>query len=217
MLASYGKEAPKKSSPITLGKKEPQGPLWASMLRMLQSSVEAMNFQANKIDIQINLLNTLAMYVTRIDEQISNLNNLVKRAQPGAQECNRSLVFDKLPTLAKMMTKLLGDLKEVTNVKLQKCAGPAQADGTIATLITQAGHRYDAALHIIDEAVLLQHGNSRDSSAEGNYQAEVPIGTDPGEIPAPLTGTQESGQGQATTTDEPKHKKAKRRKSWNKT
>ncbi|KAJ1105324.1 hypothetical protein NDU88_002732 [Pleurodeles waltl] len=109
------------------------------MLRTLQNSLETMNFQANKMGIQISLLNTLGMYVAGITKQISNLNNLVKRAKAhvGAPEsycwCNILSVLGELATLPEVMTKLQGDLKEVANGRLKKSNGTKQADGAISS------------------------------------------------------------------------------------
>ncbi|XP_078503492.1 fibrocystin [Lissotriton helveticus] len=73
--------------------------------------------QADKMDIQISLLNTLAVYVAKIDERISNLNSLIRRAQETVdrpqQGCDCSPIVEKLCSLPGIMEKLVADLKEI--------------------------------------------------------------------------------------------------------
>ncbi|KAJ1084642.1 hypothetical protein NDU88_004788 [Pleurodeles waltl] len=43
---------------------------WPQLLQTLQSTVLALNYHSDKLDVQVDLLNTLASYVAGIDQKI---------------------------------------------------------------------------------------------------------------------------------------------------
>ncbi|KAJ1099211.1 hypothetical protein NDU88_004315 [Pleurodeles waltl] len=57
---------------------------WPQLLQTLHSTVLALNYHSDKLDVQVDLLNTLASYVAGIDQKIENLNQLISRAQTSA-------------------------------------------------------------------------------------------------------------------------------------
>lgn len=127
MLSSYDKNAPPCPRPLPPSKEEKreeskQEKAWPIALDILHRSADAMTYQANKMDIQISLLNTLAVYVAKIDDKISNLNNLIRRAQSGVdlpqQGSGCSPIIEKLSTLPVVMDKLLTDLKTFIKTKI---------------------------------------------------------------------------------------------------
>ncbi|KAJ1151491.1 hypothetical protein NDU88_004271 [Pleurodeles waltl] len=78
-------------------------------------------------------------------------------------------VLNKLAILPEVMTKLLGDLKEVASGRSQKDDNNKQADGAIAAFSPQAGHRDGVIEATTDEAREPHHANSRDSPAEVSH------------------------------------------------
>ena len=54
---------------------------WSTLLNTLQLATNAMNYQADKMDLQLALLSTLASHVANIDGRLVELSGLIKRVQ----------------------------------------------------------------------------------------------------------------------------------------
>ena len=51
--------------------------IWTTLLNTLHSAVKAMQYQSDKMEIQLSLLSTMATHIIGIDVKISNLNGLI--------------------------------------------------------------------------------------------------------------------------------------------
>ncbi|KAJ1188616.1 hypothetical protein NDU88_005375 [Pleurodeles waltl] len=136
------------------------------------------------------------MYITRIDEKISNLNNLIKRAQACTQGpvqcCICTPVIEKVSTLPETLSKLVGNLKEEVNVKPEKSKGRLQEEDVIYNYGNQAGQGDVWNMTIAEEVARPQNENPRHSPIEGKYQSVSTKGTDLGYVPFSSTGTSDS-------------------------
>lgn len=77
----------------------------------MQRTVDTLHFQSDKMDLQLTLLDTLAVYVGRIDEKLGQLNSLIGRAQQEAKlSCSCGPIIDKLAALPEIVSTLIEGL-----------------------------------------------------------------------------------------------------------
>ncbi|KAJ1131506.1 hypothetical protein NDU88_009842 [Pleurodeles waltl] len=62
---------------------------WPVLLRTFQTMADALSYHLDKMDVQVEILSSVATYVACIDKRIVDLNNLIKRAQ----EVTNDLLF----------------------------------------------------------------------------------------------------------------------------
>ncbi|KAJ1117094.1 hypothetical protein NDU88_005294 [Pleurodeles waltl] len=109
-----------------------------SLLKTIQSIVNAMFDHSVKMDIQSEVLNTVAAQVVVIDGKIAKLNkNLIKRAQDDTSELtpryNCSQVLQKLNTLPEFLGEVIEGLK-ASNWHEAKADSPSRVDVKIQAL-----------------------------------------------------------------------------------
>lgn len=94
------------------------GDAWASLLKTVQLLVEALQYQTDKMDLQLSLLNTLAVYVVAIAGKLGNLNMSLQGIQDFTltkhRTCGCSPIVDKLATLPSMLTDLCAQVKKAS-------------------------------------------------------------------------------------------------------
>ncbi|KAJ1132917.1 hypothetical protein NDU88_011218 [Pleurodeles waltl] len=59
---------------------------WPALLRTIQSMAIVLSYPSAKIYIQVEILSSVAIFVTGIDKRINHLNSLIKRAQEATNE-----------------------------------------------------------------------------------------------------------------------------------
>ncbi|KAJ1141088.1 hypothetical protein NDU88_007424 [Pleurodeles waltl] len=107
---------------------------------ILQLTAEALNLQYTKMDTQIKLLNTLAVFTSGIDSKIADLNNLIVRAQNSADSwlpacpCICSSILDKLSSLPGALSSVFEDLKRALALRL---ASNPMSDNPLQPSITR--------------------------------------------------------------------------------
>lgn len=105
--------------------------IWVSLLHTMQLSVNAIQYQSDKMDLQLSVLNSLSIFVANIDGKLAELNNLVRRAQAETQliqpNCSCITIVDKLATLPTAMDNLLSDIRDA--VKNNPLDGSARKRG----------------------------------------------------------------------------------------
>ncbi|KAJ1126566.1 hypothetical protein NDU88_004973 [Pleurodeles waltl] len=86
------------------------------MLKTIQSMADALTYNLAKIDVQVEVLNTITAYVAGIDNRIAELNNIIKRAQEDTRDLVPSCCCsDKLSSLLTLLEVVLDELKPVGN------------------------------------------------------------------------------------------------------
>ena len=95
---------------------KPETP-WAALLNTLEATFSAIRVQADKQDIQIDLLYALATYVNGIETKLKNLNDLIEWAQTATYtqqpHCHCDQLAEKLNDLALFQTN--GMTKDTNN------------------------------------------------------------------------------------------------------
>ncbi|KAJ1105113.1 hypothetical protein NDU88_002521 [Pleurodeles waltl] len=88
---------------------------WPQLLQTLHSTVLALNYHSDKLDVQVDLLNTLAFYVAGIDKKIENLNQLISRAQTSANyvklTCCCSPTIESLSPFPTFLSSVVCEIK----------------------------------------------------------------------------------------------------------
>lgn len=130
---SFSTDQTKKSSKESSQRKEQNTSTWNSLLNTIQLDVEALQYQSEKMEIQLTLLNILAVFTAGIDEKLGNLNGLITRVQANTHfSCKCDQVVDKLSTLPSMLSGLIKDIKSVTTGNIIKDQGTSNSmEGTI--------------------------------------------------------------------------------------
>ncbi|KAJ1118275.1 hypothetical protein NDU88_006470 [Pleurodeles waltl] len=91
---------------------------WHQLLQTLQSTVLALNYHSDKLDVQVDVLNTLASYVAHIDHKIENLNKLTTRAQTSSNyvqpTCCCSPIIESLSSLPTFLSSVVREIKRLS-------------------------------------------------------------------------------------------------------
>ncbi|KAJ1143949.1 hypothetical protein NDU88_010251 [Pleurodeles waltl] len=95
---------------------------WEALNNTLMSITNAMIFNTDKLDIQIEILQNLASTTMAMDNKLDKLNALIRRAQSHMEadkgkvnrtyQCHCSPILDKTPRTAPVMSTLVTDLKQ---------------------------------------------------------------------------------------------------------
>ncbi|KAJ1190998.1 hypothetical protein NDU88_000315 [Pleurodeles waltl] len=92
---------------------------WPQLLQTLQATVLALNYHSSKLDVKVDLLNTLASYVAYIDQKIENLNQLISRAQTTANyvqpTCCCSRFIESLSSLPTFLSTVVCEIKRLSS------------------------------------------------------------------------------------------------------
>ncbi|KAJ1109763.1 hypothetical protein NDU88_007122 [Pleurodeles waltl] len=93
---------------------------WPQLPQTLQSNVLALNYHSDKLDVQVDLLKTLASYVAGIDQTIENLNQLITRAQTSTNyeqpTCCCSPIIESLSSLPTFLSSVVCEIKRLSSV-----------------------------------------------------------------------------------------------------
>ncbi|KAJ1170888.1 hypothetical protein NDU88_002759 [Pleurodeles waltl] len=54
---------------------------WPAVLRTIQSMADALSYHSAKLDVQVEILSSVAIFVSAIDKHFNDLKNIIKRAQ----------------------------------------------------------------------------------------------------------------------------------------
>ncbi|KAJ1098843.1 hypothetical protein NDU88_003950 [Pleurodeles waltl] len=100
------------------------------MLKTLQPMVDTTDYYLAEIDIQIELLNMLAVHVAVIKGKIVDLNKLIKKAQEDAMEltprCMCLPILEEFSARSVTLSVLSDDLKAVKNQETTERPSPTE-------------------------------------------------------------------------------------------
>ncbi|KAJ1100187.1 hypothetical protein NDU88_005274 [Pleurodeles waltl] len=89
--------------------------VWEVVFKTSQLTLEALTYQSNKMDVQIDLLNIIATSISGIDQKLVDLNNLIIRAQTLAEttniECACAPIVEKLKQIPEVLSTIIDDIK----------------------------------------------------------------------------------------------------------
>ncbi|KAJ1202862.1 hypothetical protein NDU88_006657 [Pleurodeles waltl] len=115
------------------------GTIWPHLLQTLESTMPAHNYHFDTLDLQVGLLNLLAVFTAGIYSKLDNLNKLILRAQSTTDivesACCCSPIIDSLSLLSTFLNDVLSEIK-----RLQVSSGPHQQIASATPLQAPAAH-----------------------------------------------------------------------------
>ncbi|KAJ1156831.1 hypothetical protein NDU88_009548 [Pleurodeles waltl] len=108
------------------------GSAWPQLLQTLQSTVLALNYHSDKLDVKVDLLKTLASYVAGIDKKIENLNQLITRPQTSSNyvepTCCCSKIIESLSSLPTFLSVVVCEIKRLSSAPVPSVLAPNLSD-----------------------------------------------------------------------------------------
>ncbi|KAJ1214973.1 hypothetical protein NDU88_002583 [Pleurodeles waltl] len=90
--------------------------VWEVVFKTSQLTLEALAYQSNKMDVQIELLNIIATSISGIDQKLVDINNLIIRAQTLAEttniECACAPIVEKFKQIPEVLSTIIDDIKK---------------------------------------------------------------------------------------------------------
>lgn len=93
------------------------GTIWDIFYQKSTLTLEALTFQSNKMDTQIEILGVMGNAVAGIDHKLAELNNLINKAQKEAAsnyfDCTCAPIINKLATIPEVVNTIFKDVKDI--------------------------------------------------------------------------------------------------------
>lgn len=86
-----------------------------SLLRTLQQATDVLNFQSDKLDVQVDLMNLIAVHIAGINTKLDTITAQITKGNKDVQAKNKLLnlncgcgqIIDKLASLPEILTEIL--------------------------------------------------------------------------------------------------------------